>query len=182
MLVYLHIHVYIVTYVPKHDHMNISLGAHTQECIPCKHSYMQKSYLYSYECTQAETRISIHVHIYSHRQAHTNTHIHTSIYSPPFTHKPILDHASGALEGHRAGSYCEKQQGRRVHQRQSCPQPFIDNKQAVTVASKQVPTTSPVPMVHKDFPFRRIPPPIPHSPASEVFVPLCPSPEHTRPS
>lgn len=157
----------------------ISVWVHTHRSVYPINIHTCKNHTY----THAETCIFIHVHIYSHRQAHTNTHIHTSIYSSPFTHKPILDQTSGALEGHRAGSYCEKQQGRRVHQRRSCPQPLIDDKQAVTVASKQIPTTSPVPTVHKSSPFRRNPPPpIPHSAASEVFVPLCPSPEHTRPS
>lgn len=157
----------------------ISVWVHTHRSVYPINIHTCKNHTY----THAETCIFIHVHIYSHRQAHTNTHTHTSIYSSPFTHKPILDQTSGTLEGHRAGSYCEKQQGRRVHQRRSCPQPLIDDKQAVTV-SKQIPATSPVPTVHKSSPFRRIPPPppIPHSAASEVFVPLCPSPEHTRPS
>lgn len=104
--------------------------------------------------THNHTSTHIHVNVYMHEHAvhpcthtfpwtrtyiYTYTHIflrtgtHTGMHLP-FTHSPIPS--------------CRTERQVRIHQRQSCLQSLI-TKQAVTVASEQIPTASPALGIYK---------------------------------
>lgn len=180
MLVYLYIHVYIVPYVPKYDHVHISLGAHT-------HRNVNPAYIHTYKN-----------HTYTHMNIHMHVHTCTYIFSQTSTHKHTYPHKHIFLPIHtqaypRPGQWST-----------GWPQSWFlivkNSKAGESIKGGPVPShllttnnshcglqanSNYFSSAHiKTSPFRRIPlpPPILHSPASEVFVSLCPSPEHTRPS